>query len=305
MDNIVTETPAASPRRPSRRPFWVAWLAVGLVLACLACSGLAGGMGLMGWVAWSDSNPFAARPPQRPTRTPDVAATATAGASATSGAQAEATATAQAGFYLPPAGWSAYMVDEFNSNSGDWGIGSPDSTFGSANPGIGVNIQIADGLFTWELSSDQAYTQWNVPGVAGKYDQFYVSVEARKAAGSNSRTFYGLVYHLTDSENFEIFVINDAGQYFVSRLRDGKWSVIVPPASVDSILPNHVNRLTAAAHSGRLWLLVNDQVVTSLDYDVSKLKTGRVGLAVHIQTAAENVVVEFDHFVIYLPAPIG
>jgi hypothetical protein len=127
----------------------------------------------------------------------------------------------------------------------------------------------------------------------------HATIEAKRVSGTEA-SFYGLMFqydqHASDGG---FFLISDAAGFAVFALKGGEGEILVSRSETPAIRPGEMNRLTVVAEGSHYIFLVNDQVVSEVDY--AELARGVVGTAVQFNEAGYSAVVEFDNFELRAP----
>ena len=165
-----------------------------------------------------------------------------------------------------------------------WPTGEYDNDLGT------LQLEIADGVYRWHVGS-WANLHRSLANQAVVKD-FVLSVDARLADGSHE-TSYGLAFRVLDSSNYYFFTLSEARGFALFRKYQGKWTGLTEWQDTFSIRPGARNRIAMVAVGPEFTFYINDQLVdTIVDNTLAK---GRVGLAIDVYEADQQVVFEFDN----------
>ena len=181
--------------------------------------------------------------------------------------------------------------DDFNSGSGDWGLGTDADS----------SVAYADGGLRMQVFRDN-YIVWSTPPIEEELENVHVEVTVN-ASGTDSTTAFGIICHqqspITDS--YYYMVMTPAGEYAIAKAalaltdvfltNDDQW------ATSDVITQNAASyRVGADCGNGTLTFYVDGKQVASVTD--STYAKGGVGLQIWSGEDISAVDVTFDDFVV-------
>jgi hypothetical protein len=220
-----------------------------------------------------------------------TAATETAQAQATKQAAAASTATASA--QTPseaPSHWPIVFSDSFSTSENGWPMG--DYNYDQ----VTLKILITNGKYRVEAIAHKKFTLWATHPMDFIPD-FHLTGEARQVSGPKIRAF-GLVFRLTDGDNYGFFGISDDQQFRVHIKHQGEWTRPLDWTETAAIRPGEMNRLKVVAEGSHYLLFINDQKVGEVVDNL--LSSGKAGFGLELD-AGETAVFEFDNFELRAP----
>ena len=174
------------------------------------------------------------------------------------------------------------LSEEFRRDTGIWSLESDENVdYALRSRELRINV-IADNWMGWSLLSDHNDTA-----------DMLLEADVSQADGP-LLSEYGLIFRYQDNSNFYLYAIAPDGSYSFWSMVNNEWSELLPWASSREIGSGleKVNRLGVLAQGQKFTLLVNDEVVDTVEDDA--FGSGAVALAVG--TFAEgDVTVVFDN----------
>lgn len=220
-----------------------------------------------------------------------TAATETAQAQATKQAAAASTATASVQHPSEaPSHWPIVFSDSFSTSENGWPMGDYDYDQ------VTLKILITNGQYRVEAIAHKKFTLWATHPMDFIPD-FHLTADARQVSGPRMRAF-GLVFRLTDGDNYGFFGISDDQQFLVRIKHQGEWTHPVDWTETTAIRPGEMNRLKVVAEGSRYLLFINDQKVGEVVDDL--LSSGKAGFGLELDVG-ETAVFEFDNFELRAP----
>jgi hypothetical protein len=188
--------------------------------------------------------------------------------------------------------WPAVFQDDFSSNKNGWPIGD------FVNEHVINRFQLVENHFQWTAETRQDNLHWAVvcepiPFVTN----FHFSVEGQMIGGSGYHAF-GFLFGLADWNNFFDFQISDDGSFFVWVRHKGDWELIAHGLS-DAINDSGSNNPSVLVKDKNISLFVNRKQVYS--FDDSRLKPGKVGMALRLGTLGNSMTVQFSNLRLLSP----
>jgi hypothetical protein len=216
-----------------------------------------------------------ATPSSTPEPTEDTNGTATAEALVTDTAQVAAQSK------LP-----AFFADDFTAKRAAWEVGPDDNDYFTGTRAI------ANGTYVWTFNAKRDVASFVYPKNVKATKDFYASVDVRITGPADSDA--GLVFrHKSDDSGWYYFAIGGDEHYSLSYYGDSGWETLIA-LTESPAQKTGANTLAVAAQGPHLVLLINDQVVGSLDDD--RITSGDVGLAAELANANDSAVFTFDNF---------
>jgi hypothetical protein len=216
-------------------------------------------------------------------------ATADAGATLEAALLQTQVATLRAGLGTPQA-WGVAFDERFTSSQAGWPVGEVRNAFY-----IGSRT-IQDGAYQWRVHTKTAFFTWVFPEVHD-FANGFIQAEARLRL--TPEVAWGIPLRVDQANaTWYYFTLRGDGKYaFVyntshstNRLVDWTDSAWIDPEQ---------NRLGVIAQGNRFTLLINDQVVDTIQDD--HLDRGLAGLGLSVTAADQDVQVDFTHFTIQMP----
>ncbi|MBI5951556.1 MAG: hypothetical protein HY865_07850 [Chloroflexi bacterium] len=193
-----------------------------------------------------------------------------------------------------PTGWVEVMNDQFDGNVNLWPLGKDTNSYAD------TNTEIKNGILEWSLTAHQDVYYHIEPGANNNLQKdFYLTTDVRQADGPlNSE--YGVTFHLLGWKHY-YFSISDTGEVLVKKRssRDGDDTEQLYWDFSSNVRPGEYNKLTVFAQGSHFTFCVNQQVVVELDDDT--YTKGRVGIAMGLDRAADEAIIEYDNYTVYAP----
>jgi len=315
----ITPSPTQA-RRPSRSgPLFVI---VGVLMSCVIVGAVAG---LLFSFSGDDSDSVTAAtlPPQdttqivlstrrasaateqsqagtqialRPTETPLPTNTRDPRPFQTVTARALAQATEDTASVLAAKEWPVFYQEDFSKDSPAWVTGPEENDYYSGSHSI------IDGVFRWALTAKDNFVTFITPDPYQSVSDFYAAADVTITGSQTSAA--GLAFRDgrdTDSGYF-IFVVSLDGHYTMTGYQGSSqisYNGDIPPLDAGP------NRIAVLGQGENFVLLVNDQIVTSVQDSflaISNRAQGDTGLAVTMENSGDTATIDFDNFEIRTPS---
>jgi len=184
--------------------------------------------------------------------------------------------------------WPVLFEEPFDrvDESKDWPLGSKD------DPLANITWSIAGGKYTWEAEARDSFVWWAYPTMQSASD-FYLAVTARQLSGPSSGE-YGLVYRITENDEYYLFEISADGQFAVFLNGANGWEALLDWQGSNAIQPDGENLMAVIAQGAQFYLFINGQKVAEL-YD-DRLAEGKTGLLIGLTNPGDAGKWEFDNF---------
>lgn len=189
--------------------------------------------------------------------------------------------------------WPVVFSDAFDDNRNDWPTGE------KLDPLANITRNIADGRYKWKATANEAFAWWTYPDII-EVSNFHLSVNVKQVSGPEDGE-YGLVFRLTDDEDYYLFEISQLGHFGVFMRYQDAWVTLQDWRESDAIRPGDMNLLTVIAAGSHLSFYINDQPVAEL-FD-EHLVTGKSGTMIGLSNVDDEAVWEFDNFELRAPGP--
>jgi hypothetical protein len=180
--------------------------------------------------------------------------------------------------------WHLLFLDDFSIDDNRWDTGQliTECMRGSR--------QIEGGKYHIELEGNDGCVSWEYPEISPVSD-FYISMDARQTTGSPAGA-YGLVLR-NSGANYYFFLINNHGAFDFERLYADNFNPLIEWVASPAIQKNGVNRLSVIARGPHFSLYINNQLVGQIDDD--KLTIGSAGIMVSYEKGTK-LGFDFDNF---------
>ncbi|MEP7137341.1 MAG: hypothetical protein ABI904_20650 [Chloroflexota bacterium] len=186
-------------------------------------------------------------------------------------------------------GGGPLLQDDFNSGSGDWGLGTDTDS----------SVEYSGGGLRMQAFRDN-YIVWSTPNNE-EFENVHVEVTVN-ASGTDATTAFGIIcdqQSVTDSGYY--MVMTPAGEYAIAKAALAQTDVFLTNndqwASSDAITQDAASyRVGADCGNGRLTLYVDGKQIASVT-DATYVK-GAVGLQIWSGDNISSVDVTFDDFVV-------
>lgn len=184
------------------------------------------------------------------------------------------------------------IVDDFRTDNGLWDVLSDD--YGSSyykNRALNIEAK-ADGRIIW--SSTYESKDDRDAGNALQFDDFYIEFDTTFVTYTGENTA-GLVFRMTDTDNFYKFMVDETGYYQLNKRVNGEYQDVIPWALTDAAdtTDGAINKIGILAEGSTLAFSVNGTVIAQVeDTDFS---SGSLALAIQTYTATEGHST-FDNF---------
>jgi hypothetical protein len=178
------------------------------------------------------------------------------------------------------------LDDPFDAVAHGWVTGQ------QTNDGFAkVNLKISGGKYHWEIV-DQKPVSWIIYANTSIPSDFTYSVdiqELKSAPGSN----FGLILRSSTNNSSYYFAFRNDGNYAVLLFNKGQGSFLRNYSFTKLIKADQVNHFAVAATGSQFRIFVNDEYLATIVDDT--LVKGRIGLAVGLDHAKDESIVEFDN----------
>ncbi|MEZ4733153.1 MAG: trypsin-like peptidase domain-containing protein [Caldilineaceae bacterium] len=184
---------------------------------------------------------------------------------------------------------STVVTDNFADNRYQWSEGESDDEYLIGKRIIGL------GKYRWEIKARKGVFSSSTPVMAPVTD-FYATVNGRVATGP---TDVGVVlnFRLDDVGNHYSFMIGNE-RFKVVLSYNEEWITLIDWTVSKAIRPDQ-NKLAVQAQGNHFTFFINNQFVAEVDND--QLPRGKVGLAVELNAAGDEAIVEFDELQVSVP----
>jgi hypothetical protein len=184
------------------------------------------------------------------------------------------------------------LIDEqFNSNVNGWSEKTLSDDYGDITYTI-------NGQYVWDVKASKPVNYKTWPDNAQTASDFTLTVDAQRQSGPEGCS-YGIVFRLSDSDNFYYFGVSDVGQYYVGKQVNSEWVTLVDWTDTSSISSGQVNKLKVIADGNLFTFFINgDQITTVNDETFS---SGSSGLAIELYNVGDEATFVFDNFVLDAP----
>jgi hypothetical protein len=191
--------------------------------------------------------------------------------------------------------WPVAISDTFDKNANGW-------TTGNENNGYYSGMrQIASGKYHWSLSAKTGMSTFEFADMSSVGDLFAgvdVLMAAMPPTGQAGLAFR----HSAPAHTWYNFAIKANNTYALTMFDGQNWTELIPWTPSPAIRPGRTNpnRLEVSARGPQIVLLINNQVVNSIED--STLTDGDVGLGLDLANAKDQAEVDFDNFEVRTPA---
>ncbi len=102
-----------------------------------------------------------------------------------------------------------------------------EDAFASLDPSWGEakNLQVAGGKATMSVEANAVWWVWNSAWAFPANADVCVDVALQNGAADSKIPAAGVMFWVTDNANFYVFMVAPTGDYWISRLLDGKWAM--------------------------------------------------------------------------------
>lgn len=223
------------------------------------------------------------------TDTPEPTATDDPRPGQTATAEALVQATADADLVATAKQWPVTLQDNFSSKSRRWYAGDDDNDYYSGSH------TIAGGLYQWEVKAKQNVVSFITPDPYTPLTDFYAAVDITLTGPADAAA--GLVFRdSSEGNSFYAFTVNQNGDYAMTGYLSG--GSVAYSGSFPGLAAG-VHRLAVVAQGSHFVLLIDDQVVETIDD--SFLAQGDIGLVFTLDTPGDSATFEFDNVEIRSP----
>ena len=184
------------------------------------------------------------------------------------------------------------MCDPFDDNRGGWPTGPHEDALGKEDR------VVAEGGYTWSLEATTPFFAGRKANLQPMGD-FYVAVDAYRAAGPTGSVQYGLQFRWVDPANFYMFLVGDDRNFKVYRYVNGEMGVLQDWTTTAAVVPNEWNRVAVKAIGPNFTFYINDQQVAQLT-DATFAK-GSLRVVAQLLETGIPATVDFDNFEVRLP----
>ncbi len=218
------------------------------------------------------------------------------GDNATATIEAQATEQSLQSILAVEQGWPAGYTDNFTDNSNKWDTGDVRDDY------ITGNRTIANGVYTWNVTTVQSSIDYSVPDMPDQTD-FLASVDMKLVKmPDDPDADGGLLLRFSSADpSWYYFSVNDLGQYYFGWYDGSNWTSLIPETDSSAINVGQVNRLGVAVQGSQFIFLINNQMI---DHFIDEnLQTGSIGLAINLPDQGEKATVEFSNFSVQYLSP--
>jgi hypothetical protein len=204
-----------------------------------------------------------------------------------------AQATQDAGLVATAQAWPVTYQENFDGTARGW-----DRYAAVDNDYYRGSVGVTGGVYRFDVSTKQDTVSLVWPDPYNPVGDFYATVDftitgpADVAAGL---TFY----HSSDDQDLAYYVIDSDGNY-LTNLIFGSSNISNSGAATGPLSPGP-NQLGLVGLNGHLILLVNDQIIGTVDSIFNNPNQGDVGIVIYLPQGNEDAVIDFDNFVIRTP----
>ncbi|MBV9787538.1 MAG: trypsin-like peptidase domain-containing protein, partial [Chloroflexi bacterium] len=176
------------------------------------------------------------------------------------------------------------IVDmNFDDNDpGSWPVGEED----------GYSAQVADGVYTLSLATDNLYLFLH-PDESADFPDGAIAAQVRPE-GDGLAGIMGRYSEVDGKRSMYVCWINNERKFACSKDVDNNWTVMVETQTSDVIQPDTNNKVVLAIVGNEFSFQVNDEELASFTDD--SLKTGAWG--VYAETTPGNFKAHYDHIAI-------
>lgn len=191
-----------------------------------------------------------------------------------------------------PAGWRLVLSETFDDNRNNWPEGTGDTEW------VQNRLLFMGARYRWIASSHQAFEWYVWPDGMAAVSDFYASVEARQMSGTDDAD-YGLAFRISEDGTYYRFVVEETGQYYLTRLVDWVETPLRSWRPSDAVRTGEFNRITVIGQGEHLACYINDRLVAEVDD--ATIPSGRVALDIGFDAVGAVATVDYDNFVLYTP----
>jgi len=191
-----------------------------------------------------------------------------------------------------PAGWRLVLSEPFDYNGNGWPYGTRDTDV------VQNRWLFMDDGYRWVASAHQAFEWYVWPDKMPAVSDFYASVEAHQVSGTDDAD-YGLAFRISEDGTYYRFVVEETGQYYLTRLVDWAETPLRSWRSSSAVRSGEINRITVIGQGKHFACYVNEQLVAEVDDDT--ILSGRVALDIGFDAVGAVATVDYDNFVLYTP----
>lgn len=217
-----------------------------------------------------------------PTDDPSVALTVTA--------LSQADAAADAALLAEAKSWPISFQDDFSKDTGAWVTGPEDNDYYSGTH------TLADGLFTWDLTAKDSFVSFISPDPYKSVTDFYAAVDVTIHGSDSSGGGLAFRDGANSDSGYYIYTVSPDGYYAMDGYQG---STNISHNGTIEPAPTGTNRLAVVGQGSHFLLLLNDEVIDSLDDPF--FKAGDVGVAVSMNGEGDQATFDFDNFEIRTP----
>jgi hypothetical protein len=200
----------------------------------------------------------------------------------------QATEQAQQSLLDSASRWPILFEDTFDQEdkAKDWPLGNQDDPLATISWGI------TGGKYKWEAEARDSFVWWGYPTLQSASD-FYLAATSQQLSGPSTGE-YGLVYRITENDEYYLFELSADGQFAVFLNDANGWDALLDWQDSDAIRLDGENQMAVIAQGEQFYFFVNGQKVADL-YD-DHLAEGKVGLLIGLSNPGDKGRWEFDNF---------